>query len=186
MRECGTARKELFVPGAASSTMQKNLALPRDWALLPLRLVIGYGFLAHGLAKWSRGPANFGKLLHVVGVPFPVAIAWMVTGLEVLGGLALLAGVFVALASVPLIISMVVAMLTIHVHYGFSAINTVGLTAAGPIFGPPGFEINLLYIAGLLVLAMLGPGPLRMYRSDWRTSSHSRPRAHDHEFRPAE
>ena len=44
----------------------------RAWALLPLRLIVGYGFLAHGLAKWSRGPANFATLLHQIGVPMPV------------------------------------------------------------------------------------------------------------------
>ena len=35
----------------------------RQWAPLPLRLIIGYGFMAHGWAKLSRGPAEFAKLL---------------------------------------------------------------------------------------------------------------------------
>src|SRR6476659_8970833 len=133
---------------------------PGRCALLPLRLEVGYGFLAHGLAKWSRGPASFGALLHQIGVPFPVAAAWMVTLLEVFGGLAILAGVFVALASVPLIVSMLVAMVTVHLRYGFSSINTIGLTTSGPIFGPPGFEIDLLYLGSLIALALLGPGPI--------------------------
>ena len=131
----------------------------RDWALLPLRLAIGYGFMAHGFAKWSRGPAGFAALLHQIGVPFPLATAWMVTLLELFGGLAILAGVFVAIASVPLIISMVVAMMTVHLRYGFSSVNTIGLTPSGPIFGPPGYEIDLLYIGGLIALAVLGTGP---------------------------
>jgi putative oxidoreductase len=135
--------------------------------LLPLRLVIGYGFVVHGLAKWSRGPANFGKLLHQIGAPMPVLTAWAVTLLEVLGGLAILAGAFVAVTSIPLIVSMLVAMFTVHVRYGFSSINTVGLTPAGPVFGPPGYEVNLLYIAGLLALALAGPGALSIDR--WRT-----------------
>jgi uncharacterized membrane protein YphA (DoxX/SURF4 family) len=57
--------------------------------------------------------------------------------------------------SVPLIVMMLVAMFTVHLRYGFSAINTVGLTAEGPQFGPPGYEVNLLYIAGLLALISL-------------------------------
>src|SRR4051794_21264756 len=113
---------------------------PRRWALFPLRIMVGYGFLAHGLAKWHRGPANFAKLLHVIGTRSPLASAWLVTAVEVLGGLALIAGAFVVIASVPLAISMLVAMSTIHVHYGFSAVNTIGLTATGPVFGPPGYE----------------------------------------------
>jgi len=43
------------------------------------------------------------------------------------------------------------------VRYGFSAVKTIGLTASGPVFGPPGYEINLLYIAALCVLAVSGP-----------------------------
>jgi putative oxidoreductase len=51
-------------------------------------------------------------------------------------------------------------MFTIHVRYGFSAVNTVGLTPAGPVFGPPGYEINLLYMGALVALALAGPGAL--------------------------
>jgi putative oxidoreductase len=132
------------------------------WSLLPLRAVVGCGFMVHGLAKWNRGPANFGKLLHVIGVPAPVPTAWLVTLLEVFGGAAILAGVLIALVSIPLIVSMLVAMFTVHLRYGFSSINTIGLTPSGPVFGPPGYEIDLLYIASLIVLAALGPGPFAL------------------------
>jgi len=53
-------------------------------------------------------------------------------------------------------------MFTVHWRYGFSSINTIGLTSSGPIFGPPGYEVDLLYIASLIVLARLGPGPLAL------------------------
>jgi putative oxidoreductase len=84
----------------------------------------------------------------------------VVTGVELLGGIAIILGVFVLLASIPLAASMLVAMFTIHVHYGFSASNTIGLTATGPVFGPPGYEVNLLYLAALVALAFAGPGAL--------------------------
>jgi putative oxidoreductase len=132
--------------------------ISNEWALLPLRLIVGYGFFAHGLAKWNRGPEKFAKLLAVLDVPQPVGTAWLVTGVELLGGVAIMVGAFVLLASIPLAVSMVVAMFTVHVHYGFSAINTIGLTATGPVFGPPGYEINLLYLAALVALAVFGPG----------------------------
>jgi putative oxidoreductase len=89
----------------------------------------------------------------------------VVTLLEFFGGLAILVGAFVALVSLPLVISMFVAMFTVQLHYGFSSVNTIGLTDAGPVFGPPGYEINLLYIAGLIVLALGGAGPLSV--DDW-------------------
>jgi putative oxidoreductase len=135
-------------------------AISHQWALLPLRLVVGYGFFAHGIAKWNRGPEKFAKLLTVIGVPAPGITARVVVGVELLGGLAIMLGVLVLLASVPLIGSMIVAMFTIHVHYGFSAVNTIGLTATGPVLGPPGYEINLLYVGALLALALSGPGAL--------------------------
>jgi putative oxidoreductase len=84
-------------------------------------------------------------------------MGWVGTLTELVGGAALLLGVAVAIACVPLIFSMLVAMFSIHIRYGFSSINTVGLTSSGPQFGPPGYEINLLYMAGLLALALSGP-----------------------------
>ena len=47
----------------------------RQWAPLPLRLMIGYGFLAHGWAKLSRGPAGFAKLLDQIGAPATAGMA---------------------------------------------------------------------------------------------------------------
>lgn len=145
------------------------------WALLPLRVVVGFGFLAHGMAKLGRGPAGFGKLLHQIGVPFPLFSAWSVTLLEILGGLALLVGAFVAIASVPLFGSMLVAMFTIHWRYGFSAINTTGLTPQGPTFGPPGYEVNLLYMGALFALIVAGAGPLSV--DGWLAMRRRRARA---------
>jgi putative oxidoreductase len=130
------------------------------WAVLPLRLVVGIGFVVHGYAKLSRGPAGFAKLLDQIGVPLPLPTAWLVTGIELLGGLALLVGVGVALVSLPLIASMLVALVQVQFRYGFSSVNTIGLKPDGPVFGPPGYEINLLYIASLLTLIVVGPGPL--------------------------
>jgi putative oxidoreductase len=148
------------------------------WPLLVLRVVVGVGFIAHGLAKWHSGPARFARLLAQIGTPFPIATAWMVTLLELCGGVALILGALVLLASVPLIGSMLVAMFSVQWRYGYSSVNTIGLTDAGPVFGPPGYEINLLYIACLVVLVVLGPGKLSidhlLARGRLRWASHSR------------
>lgn len=134
------------------------------WAPVALRIVMGIGFAAHGWAKWSRGPGALGKLLHQVGVPLPEFTAWAVTFLELIGGGLLIIGAFVAIVSVPLIISMLAAIFTVNGRYGFSAVKTIGLNDSGPVFGPPGYEINLLYIAGLLMLIAAGAGPLSVDR----------------------
>jgi putative oxidoreductase len=153
----------------------------RQWAPLPLRLVIGYGFMAHGWAKLSRGPEGIANLLEQIGAPLPEATAWVSTLVEILGGLAILAGTFVAVVSIPLIVMMLVAMFTVHLRYGFSAINTIGLTADGPQFGPPGYEVNLLYIAGLLALILGGAGPFSIDDCSHEESEGRRP----HHLEPA-
>jgi putative oxidoreductase len=155
--------------------MVKNKHHWHQGAAQILRLVIGWGFIVHGWAKWSRGPAKFGMLLHQLGVPSPGTTAWAVTLLELVGGAMLIAGILVTLVSIPLIISMLVAMFTVHLKYGFSSINTVGLTAAGPVFGPPGYEISLLYIAGLVVLALGSPQPFSV--DHWLAQRRLRPAA---------
>jgi putative oxidoreductase len=130
------------------------------WIPIPIRMILGMGFMVHGWVKWNRGPAVFAELLKQTHVPLPLANAWLVTLLEIFGGLALLIGAFVTIVSVPLIVSMLGAMFTVNIRYGFSAVNTIGLTPEGPQLGPPGYEINLLYIACLVVLILSGAGPL--------------------------
>jgi len=130
----------------------------RQLAPLFLRLAIGFGFMAHGWAKLSRGPETFAKLLTVLHLPAPHLMAWISTMVELLGGCALFTGTLVSLTAVPLICTMLVAMFTIHIHYGYSAVKTIGVSPQGPLFGPPGYEINLLYIAGLISLILTGAG----------------------------
>src|SRR6266436_4076458 len=48
------------------------------WAPIPLRLIVGYGFMAHGFAKLARGPEAFPAILHALGVPAPHFLAWAV------------------------------------------------------------------------------------------------------------
>jgi putative oxidoreductase len=159
----------------------RNKILWDQWVALPLRLVIGFGFMAHGWAKLSRGPSGFAKLLTQIGAPLPEPTAWVSTFVELLGGLAVFVGAFVEVASVPLIVMMLVAMFTVHLKYGFSSINTIGLTQDGPQFGPPGYEVNLLYIAGLLSLILGGAGALSIDRLLWRKGELSeRPKEHLH------
>lgn len=135
--------------------MNRHLA-PRGWALVPLRLMIGFGFAAHGYAKLSRGPEKFATILDAIGVPQPLIVAWVTSLLEFIGGIAIMLGAFVVPLSVPLAIVMLTAMFSVHLRYGFSSIRLQSVTAAGASFGPIGYELNLLYLAGLLTLALRG------------------------------
>jgi len=139
-----------------------NLSRLGPWAPIPLRLIVGFGFIEHGYAKLLRGPEHFAGILQALGVPAPHSAAWMTIIVEIGGGLAVLAGAFVALASIPMAAVLLAAMFTVHLPYGFSAIKLQAVTAAGPQFGPPGYEVDLLYLACLLALVAGGPGPFAM------------------------
>jgi len=138
-----------------------------EWSLFALRLAVGGGFIAHGYAKLSRGPDAFAAVLQALLVPVPHLMAWLTILVELGGGLAVVLGAFIAAASVPLAAVVVVAMLTVQWHNGFNSIKLVAVTAAGPQFGAPGIEVNVLYLACLLALVLSGPGALaadRLFR----------------------
>lgn len=130
------------------------------WAPIPLRLIVGYGFMQHGWAKLHRGPDAFAAVLHALAVPAPHLMAWLTIVTELAGGALILLGAFIPLISVPMAIVMLVAIFTVHLPFGFPSIKLLGVTAAGPRFGPPGYECDLLYLACLAALVLAGPGPL--------------------------
>jgi putative oxidoreductase len=134
------------------------------WAPIPLRLIVGYGFMEHGYAKLSKGPDAFAAILQAIGVRGPHFMAWSTILVELLGGFAVILGAFVAIASVPMAIVLLVAIFKVHLPYGFSSIKLMAVTAAGAKFGPPGYEINLLYLACLAALVMGGAGPFAVDR----------------------
>ena len=130
------------------------------WASVPLRLIVGFGFMEHGYAKLVKGPEAFASILHVLGVPSPHWMAWLTILIELLGGFAVLLGAFIPLVSVPMAAVLLTAMFSVHWRYGFSSIKLVAVTPAGATFGPPGYECDLLYLACLIALVLLGSGPI--------------------------
>lgn len=162
-----------------SSLSSENTALPvarwtkafgdlSAWSAWPLRLIVGYGFIVHGWAKLSRGPESFAAFLHALDVPLPLFFAWVTTIAELVGGLLVLCGAFVAAASVPLSIVLLTALFTVHLPYGFFSVKLAGVTPEGVKFGPVGYEHILLYLAGLISLAIGGAGPFSV--DQWRSS----------------
>ena len=130
------------------------------WAPVPLRLIVGYGFMEHGFAKLARGPDAFPIILQALGVPAPHLMGWLTILVEIFGGLAVLLGALLPIASIPMAVVLLVAIVTVHLPYGFSSIKLQAVTAAGAQFGPPGFETDLLYLACLAALVSGGSGPL--------------------------
>ena len=139
---------------------------------------LGYGFMEHGFAKLARDPDAFPAILEAIGVPAPHFMGRLTIFVEIVGGLAVFLGALMPLASIPMAAVLLVAMITVHLPYGFSWIKLQGVTAAGPQFEPPGFETDLLYLACLAALVLGGSGPLAIdgllakHREGPRPSSH--------------
>jgi putative oxidoreductase len=139
-------------------------SVPVCWYAIPLRLIIGGGFFEHGYAKLARGPEHFTHILDALGMSHPALLAWATIMVEIFGGAAVIAGLFIPLASVPMIIVLLVAIFTVHLPNGFSSIKLLAVTSAGAHFGEPGYETDLLYLCGLIALVLGGSGPLALDR----------------------
>jgi putative oxidoreductase len=137
-------------------------SLPKAWYAIPLRVMVGCGFMAHGYNKLARGPEVFATILHALGTPAPSLVAWATIAVELLGGLAVFVGAFIPLASIPMSIVLLTAIYTVQLPYGFTSVKLESVTATGAHFGPPGYETNLLYLAALVALVIGGSGPLAL------------------------
>jgi putative oxidoreductase len=110
----------------------------------------------------TKGPDAFATILQAMGVPAPHVMAWLTILVELIGGLAVLLGAFVLAASIPMVLVLLVAIITVHLPYGFSSIKLLAVTPGGAQFGPPGYETDLLYIACLVALVLGGSGALAL------------------------
>lgn len=119
-------------------------------APLAVRLIVGSIMFAHGLQKLQGGPGNFAQGLAGMGVPLPVLMAYVVTFVEVVGGLLLIVGLLSRLSALLLTINLTVAVLLVKTGVGFLS----------PQGGGVGAELDLALIAGLLVILFAGPGRL--------------------------
>jgi putative oxidoreductase len=118
----------------------------KDIGLLFARLLVAYGFLDPALNKWNNieGVAGW---FESIGIPFPVLNTYMAATTEMLGVVLLALGLFTRYISVPLIVVMIVAIVTVHLPHGFAA-------------GDNGFEIPLYYIGFLLLFIGNGAGKI--------------------------
>jgi putative oxidoreductase len=128
------------------------------WAAVPLRLIVGFGFVEHGYAKLVKGPEAFASILHALSVPFPHLMAWLTILTELFGGLAVLLGVLLPWVSLPMAAVLLAAVFEVHWRYGFSSIKLIAITPEGARFGQPGYECDLLYLSCLAALVLSGPG----------------------------
>ena len=115
------------------------------WGLVPLRIIVGAVFLAHGLLKmFGMGFAGTTQFLAASGIPLPGLSAAIVMTLEILGGLAIMFGFLTRWFAVPLAFDMLVAVVMVRIKGGF--------------YAPDGAEFELTLLGACLTLALLGSG----------------------------
>lgn len=77
---------------------------------------------SHKLAAFSDTVEWFGNSDWGLGLPFPTLMAGLATGTELLGAILLLIGLGVRWVSIPLMVTMLVAIFTVHLPNGWQAI----------------------------------------------------------------
>ncbi len=117
----------------------------KDLPPLAFRLVLAYGFYGPAFKKLN----NFGDIVQWfdkgLGLPFPELNAYLATGTELAGVFLLALGLATRFISVPLMVTMLVAIGTVHWSNGFAASDN-------------GFEIPFYYLLMLFSLVVTGAG----------------------------
>jgi putative oxidoreductase len=115
-------------------------------ALLLIRAIVGLGFIFHGLMK---APDPLGWM-----GPHGFAPSWLqavVTGVELVGGSAIILGLLTPVAAFLLSIDMVVAIFKVHIPMGGHFVG-----------GRMSFEVPLDYLVVMIALLIAGPGTLSL------------------------
>ena len=124
-----------------AATKLENL---KDVPPLLIRLVLAYGFYGPATMKWGN-ISGIAEWFAGMGIPFPGLNAYLAASTEMAAVILLPLGLATRFISIPLLFTMVVAIVTVHLGNGFEAGNN-------------GFEIPLYYLIMLTVLLFTGPG----------------------------
>ena len=116
----------------------------KDVPPLLIRLVLAFGFYGPATMKWGN-ITGIAEWFAGMGIPFPGLNAYLAASTEMAAVILLPLGLATRLISIPLLFTMVVAIVTVHLGNGFEAGNN-------------GFEIPLYYFIMLTVLLFSGPG----------------------------
>ena len=128
-------------------------------SILLLRLMVGGVFFWEGMLKFvyaNQGVGRFTKL----GIPFPHLTATFIGGLEIVGGLLLLAGLTTRLIAIPFVAEMIVAILSTKISL-YLGTSPLPLPPAPPQVGfwAVLHEVRSEYAQMLTVLFLMVNGP---------------------------
>ncbi|MFB6722865.1 DoxX family protein [Kribbella sp. NPDC056345] len=131
--------------------------IAQDVVLLLARVGVGIVFVAHGWQKFrTNGLDATAQGFQGMGIPSPTLSAYFATGVETIGGAALILGVLTPIAGVLLAINMAGAFLFVHLPNGIFASDG-------------GWELVAALGLAALTIAAVGPGRFSLDRLIIRT-----------------
>lgn len=119
-----------------------NIKKNQDLGLLILRLAVGIIFVAHGWAKFAD---MSGTIIFFDQLGMPALFAYLTAAVELLGGLALIIGIYTDLAA--LLLAAIMAVALVYVKMATLKLGLVG-----------GYELDLILLAANLTIMFAGPG----------------------------
>lgn len=126
----------------------EKMAGLKDIPLLMLRLILAYGFYSPAVMKLTK-PAGVAKFFERMEIPFPLMNVYLAGITEALGVILLVLGFGTRLIAIPLIITMFVAIYTVHWDHGFAA-------------SEGGIQIPLYFLIMLFTLLAYGSGKISL------------------------
>ena len=120
-----------------------------DLASLILRLSLGVIMISHGIPKIKKREVLGKKWNDHYGVP--KATIWLTGILQIVGGLALLVGLFTSLTSLVLTLDMLAALF-------ICVFNSHHREPFNSVTPEKGWDVNLLLVASLVAVLLLGGG----------------------------
>jgi putative oxidoreductase len=126
-----------------------DVRLTARYGLAILRIVLGIAMLIHGWSKLSGGVDNvavfFGDML---GIPAPGLMAWVVTIVELVGGILLVVGFLSQIVGILIALDLLGAILFAYLLRGAAFIEN----------GQISWEREAVFAAAALCIALAGPG----------------------------
>jgi putative oxidoreductase len=131
----------MYIPGL-------DVRLTARYGLAILRIVLGIAMAIHGWSKLSGGVEGVAGFFGTLGIPAPGLMAWVVTIVELVGGILLVVGFLTQIAGVLIAIDMLGAILFAYLLRGAPFIENGAIT----------WEREAVFAAAALCLALSGPG----------------------------
>jgi len=127
---------------------KRFLSTDAGWGMFVLRITTGIIFIGHGAPKFGligeRTLAGTAGFIESLGIPFPMAGAFLVAFFETFGGAMLIIGLLTRFWSAGLAFAMLIAVTMVHLEAG--------------MFGQGGYQWALLLMACSLALMFEGAG----------------------------